>query len=391
MSLFDLLKSTSAKNRAIQEMLDFEFISEVSTRAYLKRLALDSVLNFVARTMSTMQIQIRDGTKSEWEYLLNVRPNKDMSANDFWQRFFYTLLKNNEVLVIVSDDDQLLIADSFYRNEYALYEDVFEGVTVKGYTYQRNFKMSDVIYLQYNNDKLEKFTDGLFNDYGELFGRIVEVAMRNNQIRASVSIDQTGSYGDKKDENGRSTQEKLQKFVNKIYKSFKTNSVAIVPKLKGFDYEEYTNKTSSSNQSLEELEQLKKTLINDVCRAIGVPSALIHGEMADLEFNLKAYQKLCITQLKDKLQSELNNKILEKSEYKNGQRIVIENVLKRDPYEEAVKIDKLIASGVFTPNQVLRDFEYDESDEPFMNEHHITKNYEKMKGGEEENDSENQD
>ncbi|WP_370516175.1 hypothetical protein, partial [Klebsiella michiganensis] len=130
-------------------MLDFEFISEVSTRAYLKRLALDSVLNFVARTMSTMQIQIRDGTKSEWEYLLNVRPNKDMSANDFWQRFFYTLLKNNEVLVIASDDDQLLIADSFYRNEYALYEDVFEGVTVKGYTYQRNFKMSDVIYLQY--------------------------------------------------------------------------------------------------------------------------------------------------------------------------------------------------------------------------------------------------
>lgn len=391
MSLFDLLKSTSSKNKAIREMLDFEFINEVSTRVYLKRMAIDSVLNFVARTMSTMQIQIRDGTKREWEYLVNVCPNKDMSANDFWQKFFYTLLKNNEVLVVVSDDNQLLIADDFYRNEYALYEDTFSEVTIKNYTYQRNFKMSEVIYLQYNNDKLNKFTDGLFDDYGELFGRILEVAMRNNQIRATISIDQTGTYEDKKDAKGETTQDRLQKFVNKIYKSYKTNSVAIVPKLKGFDYEEYTNKVGSSNQSLEELEQMKKALITDVCRAIGVPSALLHGEMADLEFNLKAYQKLCIMQLKDKLQSELNNKILEKSEYKNGQRIVIENVLKRDPYEEAVKIDKLIASGVFTPNQVLRDFEYDESDEPFMNEHHITKNYEKLKGGEEENDSENQD
>lgn len=391
MSLFDLLKSTSSKNKAIREMLDFEFINEVSTRVYLKRMAIDSVLNFVARTMSTIQIQIRDDTKREWEYLVNVRPNKDMSANDFWQKFFYTLLKNNEVLVVVSDDNQLLIADDFYRNEYALYEDTFSEVTIKNYTYQRNFKMSEVIYLQYNNDKLNKFTDGLFDDYGELFGRILEVAMRNNQIRATISIDQTGTYEDKKDAKGETTQDRLQKFVNKIYKSYKTNSVAIVPKLKGFDYEEYTNKVGSSHQSLEELEQMKKALITDVCRAIGVPSALLHGEMADLEFNLKAYQKLCIMQLKDKLQSELNNKILEKSEYKNGQRIVIENVLKRDPYEEAVKIDKLIASGVFTPNQVLRDFEYDESDEPFMNEHHITKNYEKLKGGEEENDSENKD
>ncbi|MGH2257398.1 phage portal protein, partial [Enterococcus faecalis] len=129
----------------------------------------------VARTMSTTQVQIRGATKEEWDYLLNVRPNKDMSANDFWQKFFYTLLKNNEVLVVVSDDNQLLIADDFYRNEYALYEDTFSEVTIKNYIYQRNFKMSEVIYLQYNNEKLDKFTDGLFNDYGELFGRILEV------------------------------------------------------------------------------------------------------------------------------------------------------------------------------------------------------------------------
>lgn len=34
--------------------------------------------------------------------------------------------------------------------------------------------------------------------------------MRNNQIRAGVSIDQTGSYGDKKDVNGRTDQEKYK-------------------------------------------------------------------------------------------------------------------------------------------------------------------------------------
>ena len=76
-------------------------------------------------------------------------------------KFLLYTFKNNEVLVVVSDDNQLLIADDFYRNEYALYEDTFSEVTIKNYTYQRNFKMSEVIYLQYNNEKLDKFTDGL--------------------------------------------------------------------------------------------------------------------------------------------------------------------------------------------------------------------------------------
>lgn len=73
---------------------------------------------------------------------------------------------------------------------------------------------------------------GLFDDSGELYGRILEVAMRNNQIRASVGIDSTGTLKDDKDAGGRTRTEKLQGFINKVYNSYRTNSVAIVPKMK---------------------------------------------------------------------------------------------------------------------------------------------------------------
>ena len=367
------------RNQNIAEMLDFDLISETAKRTYLKSMALDSVLDFVSRTMSTLQVKtFKNGKKqkSEWDYILNVRPNKDLSAVAFWQKFFYRLLDDNEVLVIVTDDNQLLIAEDFTRNEYAVYEDTFSDVLVKNYTFERTFKMSEVIYLEYNNSDLENFTNGLFKDYSELFSRLVEVSMRNNQIRGGVSIEQTGKFDSE-------TQTKLQKFIDQVYNSFKNNSVAIVPRLKGFNYEEYTSKLGVSNQSMEELDKVKKSLINDVSRAVGVPSALVHGEMADLKYNLEAYRKLCIYQLVEKLRAELTNKILSKADYESGTTLEVQNVLKKDPFELAVQIDKVISSGFVTPNEARRMFELETSDNKLMDNHYITKNYEQAaEGGE---------
>lgn len=368
-------------------LYDLEFQSEASDRAYLKRMAVDSVLNFVGRTMSTAQFRFKEDketVESDWDYILNVRPNKSDSAGEFWHKLFYKLIYDNEVLIILSDDNQLLIADNFVKEKYAIFDDSFSKVIVNDYEFKRTFSMSDVVYLEYNNEELNKITDGLFKDYGELFGRIIEIAMRNNQIRASVSVDTSGTFN----EEDKSRTERLQKFIDKLYKTFKTASVALVPKMKGFDYEEYTNKTGVSNQSLEELTKMKKSLIDDVSRAIGVPSALVHGEMADLESNMKSFRRLCIQPLVKKLQDELNAKLLTKAEYINGRRIQIVGVQAPDIFEMANAIDKIVSSGVFSPNDVLEDLGRERVDDPLMDKHYITKNYatyEQLKGGENEN------
>ena len=383
MGIFDGLRRDFRSGSEIDWMLDLDFSSDDSMRSYLKFMAIDTVLNFVGRTMSTVKIGIES---NEWDYILNVRPNSDNSAAAFWQKFFYKLMANNEILVVVSDDNQLLIADSFYRNEYAVYEDTFTDVIVKDYDFKRTFKMSEVIYVEYNNDKLSKFTKGLFDDSGELYGRILEVAMRNNQIRASVGIDSTGTFKDDKDAGGRTRTEKLQGFIDKLYNSYRTNSVAIVPKMKGFEYEEYTNKQGVSNQSLDELNKMVTSLIDDVANMIGVPTALIYGEKSEMDSNIKAYKKLCIIPLAKKLQDELNAKILLKSEYLKGQRIEVFGVLPPDPLELATQADKLVSSGMFYIDEARDMFEYEPLPDGKGQIQLITKNYEQtLKGGEEEN------
>lgn len=387
MSLFDVFKQSIRNEEPSDWIPDLVYGDDESARAYLKIMAKNTVLDFVARTMSTLEVKFKnkDGT-ADWEYILNVRPNNDMSAATFWEKFFYRLMDDNEVLVIFTEDNQLLIADDFSRTEYAVYDDVFTGVTVKNYVFQKSFNMSDVIYIEYNNDKLDRFTKGLFEDYSELFGRIIEIAMRNNQIRGSLSINATATANEKKDENGKTRTEKLQEYVDKIYQAFKTKSVAIVAKVKNIDYEEYTNKQGVSNQSLDELNKMKTSLIDDVANAIGVPTALIYGEKAELDSNLQAFRKLCIAPLMKKLQDELMAKIITKKEYKNGERIKVSKVLPVSILENATQIDKIVSSGTFLRDEVREVTDYDPLPNGEGQQLIMTKNYEKVtKGGENEN------
>ncbi|MCO0600623.1 phage portal protein [Peribacillus butanolivorans] len=115
--------------------------------------------------------------KDEMYYRLNVRPNPNMSASQFWQTVVHKLIYDNECLIIQADSEDLLFADSFLRIEYAL---TFKDVTIKDYTFSRTFQMSDVIYLEYSNKKLSSMLDGLYSDYGELFGRIIEFQKLKN-------------------------------------------------------------------------------------------------------------------------------------------------------------------------------------------------------------------
>lgn len=374
------LSSMLKRNSELEWMFDLDLVNEPTHRAYLKKLALETCINFIGRTISQSDFRIVKAGKrqlNDWHYLLNVRPNTDQSAADFWQDFIYKLIFDNEVLVVLTDNNDLLIADSFERVEYAVYPDIFKNVTVKDYTFQRSFRMDEVIHISYNNEKLTSFVDGMFKDYADLFSRMMEASMYSNQVRATVELETTQSL---EGEN----QKKLQTFIDKLFNSFRKNAFAIVPKLKGFDYKEETD-GSNNGKSVDELTKLKKSLVDDVANILGIPNALIHGEMSEYETSIKAYIKFCIGPLVKKIEDELNAKLLDKKDYLNGSRVEVKGVTEKDLIDHAEAVDKLVASGAFTRNEVRELFGAERSDNPALDEFVITKNYQSagaVEGGE---------
>lgn len=370
MDLKQTIRDRLGKNAELEWMFDMEFVSDTSMRTYLKHMALDTCANFVAKAAAQSTIRIGDG---RWDYKLNVRPNKNQGAIQFWEEFFYKLIARNEVLVIISDSGDLLIADSFNREVFAVYDDLFKDVVVRDYDFKRSFSMSEVLYLQYSTQKLDVFMRGLFRDYGELFGRVLETAMRNYQIRAGVSFDASRSLG-------KDDREKLQNFLNKTFRAIREKAIAIFPLSKGFTYEEFSGKGSNPNMNLEELVKLKREIIDIVAEAIGIPTTLIHGDQAEVKENTKLFHMKCLSPLLRKLESELNAKIPEEREYLDGGRVEVIGIDRPNIFELAQHIDKLISSGAFSRNEVRQKTGY----EPVagLDAFVITKNYQELGGGE---------
>lgn len=379
--LSDILK----RNSELEWMFDLDLVDETTHRAYLKKMALETCINFIGRAISQSSFRYMVNGKrqlNDWDYLLNVRPNTDQSAADFWQDFIYKLIYENEVLVILTDTNDLLIADDFTRDEFAVYPDVFREVTIKDYVFQRTFRMDEVIHITYNNEKLTKYMNGMFDDYASLFSRMLEVSLRKNQIRGTVDIDSTQSLDEK-------NQAKLQNFIDKLFKAFRSNSIALVPKLKGFEYNEVSSgETNGPGQSIDELTKLKKSLIDDVANILGIPKALVHGELSDYETSIKAFVKFCNNSIIKKIKDELNAKIVSKGAYLSGSKIEVFGLTEKDLIDNAEAVDKLVASGTFTRNEVRELFGAERSDNPELDKFVITKNYQSansVEGGENDN------
>lgn len=377
------LDSVLRRNKELESMFDLDLFYETDHRAYLKKMALETCINFIGRTISLSEYRFsKDGKRqyNDWHYLLNVRPNTDQSAAEFWQSFVYRLILDNEVLVILSDNNDLLIADDFDREEFAVYPDVFRNVTVKGYIFKRTFRMDEVIHITYNNEKLTKFMNGMFEDYADLFTRMIETNKHSNQIRGTVSIESTQSL----DEQNRT---RLQEFIDRLFNAIRKSAVAIIPKLKGFEYNEVAA-GDKSGRSVEELAKLKRDLTDDVANALGIPTSLVHGDMAEYETSIKAYIKFCISPLIKKIRDELTAKLITKSDYMNGEKIDVLGVAEMNPLEVANAIDKLRASGTFNGNEIRKMVGAEPVDNPALEEYVLTKNYQKasedaVEGGEE--------
>lgn len=287
------------------------------------------------------------------------------------------MIHDNEVLIVQSDTKDLLIADSFKRTEYAMVDDTFKEVKARGYDFSRTFQMSDVIYLPYSNANLSKLLDSLYTDYGELFGRILEFQKRKNQIRAKVKLDGTH---DKSDD----FKEKLQNYINKVYESFSTKSVALVPEQRGFNYEEING--SSQTQSVDEVNKVTDGFLNQVAKSLGIPIPLIQGDMADVEKVTRNYMTFCIDPFLKSIKDEMNAKLIDKKEYLAGRKLESKRVSYSNMFDVATAVDKLRSSGVMSGNELREELGKEREDDPMLDKFVITKNYqesnEALKGGE---------
>ena len=198
--------------------------------------------------------------------------------------------------------------------------------------------------------------------------------MYANQVRATAGMDSAQRLDDE-------NLGKLQRFIDKMFNAFRKNAFAIVPKLKGFDYEEIVN-GGNGGRSVEDMMKVLDKAIDYVAELLGIPPAIINGSLSEYETALKAYIKFTNNPIVKKFSDELNAKLISKEDYQKGKRIEAFGIQVKSVTEDAEAVDKLVASGAYTRNEVREKFGDERVDDPELDKYVITKTYQPVEGGE---------
>ena len=352
------------------QVTDEEFYNIVA-EIHIRELAFWSCVNMVANSISKCELktfQNNKEIKGQEYYLWNISPNKNQNSSAFTHKLIAELYRNNECLVI-EENGQLLIADSFQQTPYALVDNTFEGVTVGNFTFNKKYNMSEVMYFKLSEKDMRKVTNGIYEGYGKLIAYGMKAYQKSRGSRGILDY-ATIAQGDEK------AKTAFEDLMNNRFKKFFTAENAVLPLPKGYAYTDVGSKTYSDSTT-RDIRAMADDISDFTAKGFGIPPALAKGDIAGIKDAMVSYLTFCIDPLTDQIAEEINRKRYGFSEFSKGNYLKIDtkSILHVDLLSVSTAIDKLIASGAFTINDIRKLVGEQPIDEPYADTHFITKNY----------------
>lgn len=358
----------------------------VSMELFVRELAFWTCVNLMANAVSKCEFKTfysGKEMKGEEYFLWNYSPNKNQSKNVFLHKWIAALYKNNEALVVEANG-QLMVADSFAHEEYAMQDDVFKNVTVGTFTFKRDFYQQDVLYIQLNEANMRSIINGLYACYEKLLNYSMKAYQKSRGIKGILELASAPSGENKEKEN-------LNEVFQDMFKSFAQAESSILRLNRGLKYTPLT--LPSQNEGTRDIRAMIDDVFDFTAKGFGIPAALLSGQVAGTKDAVDDFITFAVDPLVNLLETEINRKRNGKKGISAGNYIKIDTRAIRhiDVMNAPAGIEKLISSGVYCVNDILRLLGDPIIDEPWAWKHYITKNFaeiqevlREVKGGESE-------
>lgn len=381
---WDIFKFLFGKNSTSSKS-DFKPVSyEMISEYYIRELAFSMMANRVASAISKCEIMTYENGKKkksdEW-YRWNVQPNKNQNATQFWNKLINRLYNDNQA-IIIPVNDELYVADSFFYDETgAFYEHTFKNVVINGFTLDKSFRMSEVFYFKLNDERIKRLTDGINTFYGKLINTAYANYNASHGNKGLLRIDQFA-------EGAEDFEETLSAMLNEDFKTFFSSPNAVLPLLRGYDYEALPQTKSVGDTR--DIRKLYDDIIEMTAMAFGISKQLAIGEVADTSKAVDDLLTFVIDPLVELISDELNRKLYSKAKYLKGYYVRFNTSFIKhiDLFDVSAAVDKLVSSGCFCIDDIRIALGQEPIDEEWSKQYFMTKNYatidellKSMKGG----------
>ena len=364
-----------------------ESLRELMQITTYREMALLNAIDLIARSICKCEVKTYAKEKEErghlW-YRWNVEPNENQSASAFMRKLIYTLYTDQECLVI-RQRNQMFVADSFVRNDNGMLPDTFDGVTVGEATIYRTLRAKEVMYWNLeglpNGASAKTVVDMVCAQHTKLLAysmksyqtsRGNKALFKYEALPPNVNISEEGAA------------EKWLSAQTKRYSDFMAADGGVAPIGKGVSLEQFGTSKTYSNENTRDIRAMLDDISDFTAKSLGIPPALLRGDVQGTSDALDLFLTTCIDPLVDFLREEIVRKepTMGASMLENGNDLVFDTkqIKHVDLIGMASNVDKLIASGVCSINDIMRLIGEKPKNEAFADKHYITKNYVEIDG-----------
>ena len=350
-------------------------VAGLATEVYYKELAVQACANLIAKTMARAEFRTFLKGQEVWEdmyYLLNVEPNPNQSASDFWRDAVYRTVTRNEALIIMADN-YLYLADSWNVVSGTFVENLYTEIQIGDLREPLRRRESEVLHLRMHNDKAAQVIEGLYNSYGKLIAAAQKRYRRNSSKRGFLELGTSYPQTEK-------AQADLKDLLENRFKTFfQHEDDAVLPLTGGAKWQELETTGPTARGSVEGRDI--REFINDVfdftAVAFQVPPQLLKGDVADTHEAMKNFLTFCINPLADMIGDEINRKMYGKRDFKRRSYVKVDTTHIRavDIKDVAGALDILFRIGAYTIDDCLKYLGMEPLGGEIGQQRFVTKNY----------------
>lgn len=338
-----------------------------------KEVALYIATSYIANTIGNCEFKTyKDGkeVKEDLYYELNINPNPNQNGSQFKNKLIATYFYNEGALVIPQETKgRFYVVDDFTVEKQAFKDWKFTGLTLDTLSINRDYKMSNVLYFQLDNQEVKRLVDDIYNEYGKIMTQALGYYAKTKGTKYKLDIEGYAAG----DANFRKIYEET---IKEQLKEFMEAQNAVYPQFKGYNLQDMN--TNGGSYTCDDILKIRKESFEIVAQAFKIPMSMMYGNITNMNEITKNFLTFCIDPVAKMIGDEFNRKLFTYEEWKKGYKVKVDtsSISHLDILEVADKADKLVSSGVACVDEVRERLGMDLLDTEFGRTHFITKNYE---------------
>lgn len=340
----------------------------------IRNLCFSICANMIASALARCEFRTfrqNKEVREEEYYLWNVEPNINQNSTAFLHKLVWKLYSDNEALVVATrrrdGAESLVVADSWQPGKrFPVRQNEYAGIVVGDMQYEKTFREADVLHLVLNNENIRPALDKLHGSFSRLLNAAMKHYAWSNGQHWKVAVSQF-AQGD---------EDWIKNFRNMIadqLKPFIENDAAVLPQFEGYEYEQIARDKAETAQDIRDLTE---EIFDFTARAFNLPVVLVSGKVEATSDANQRFLTYVIDPLCDQLQEEITRKRYGYEKWRTGAYLKIDSssIIHYDLFSQANSVEKLIGSGVYTINDILRAAGQPELLDRWANEHYMTLN-----------------